>query len=294
MLGPVDLAQGARVAVVTGASRGLGLEIARSLCSQGMRVALCSRSSSEIRTVVESLAEEFGPLVWGASADVSSSEDALRFSERVAREVGRADILINNAAILGPVGLLSSLQLNRWSDAIDINVKGVLFMTAAFSSQLLGSEAGRVINISGAGVGGPRPMERTSAYVTSKYAVAGLTEALGKEFGPHGVTVNAIAPGSLHTSFLRGVLEAGPEVAGIDLFDDAASRERPADDSSLQQFLVLLNYVLSSRAGHLNGRLLSARWNSPEQLGMVEPEQMKEDMYKLRRIDQDLFRMDLL
>ena len=276
-----------RVAVVTGASRGLGLVIAEHLCSLGAHVALCSRGANECADIARALAHRFETPTWGAAVDVSSASGVARFAAEVLDRLGPAEILVNNAAIVGPIGTLRLEDAAVWSDAIDVNVKGVALTVAAFADQLAAENRGRVINLSGGGVGGPNPMMRASAYLASKYAVVGLTEALADELGMTGVTVNAIAPGALPTTFLNAVVEAGPDTAGAELFSDAASRSGSIEAHHVRPFLNLLDYLLSDDGSHISGRVLSARWETPDVLDSL-PTPVRDSLYRLRRIDDDL------
>lgn len=276
-------------ALVTGASRGLGFEVARHLCSGGAKVALCSRSEAEIERTSERLRDEFGANVWGGVADVSSHIEMERFASESLARFGPANFIVNNAAVFGPVGSLELSHAMSWSETLDINVKGVAFVTAAFRRQLEESGRGRVVNLSGGGVGGPKPLSRASAYLTSKYAVAGLTEALASDFFDTGVTVNAVAPGSFPTSFMNGAVQAGPEIAGEELFADASSRVGDISQDDLKLFLELLDYLLSDAASNISGRLLSARWDAPKMLQALTDDQIDDNLFRVRRIDDDLF-----
>jgi len=284
-----DRAYVGRTAIVTGAGRGIGLEIARHLGRCGARVALFSRSRSEVDSAVVEIQRESTEEVWGAVLDVKSPVEVHQFAIESATRLGPADIVVNNAAVLGPVGRLGLSEAGAWSNALDINVKGVAFVVAAFREQLESSDMGRVVNLSGGGVGGPNPMMQVSAYLTSKYAVAGLTEALANEFAGSPVTVNAIAPGAVATSFLDGVVQVGPEVAGVELFTQASSRRGALVPADLKPFLLVLDYLLSDSAAHISGRLLSGRWETPETLGSLGRDGADSNLYKLRRIDDSLF-----
>jgi NAD(P)-dependent dehydrogenase (short-subunit alcohol dehydrogenase family) len=210
------------------------------------------------------------------------------FATQVETHLGPAAVVVNNAAVLGPVGVLEPSGTGDWSRTLDINVKGVANVIAAFSTQLRAGHQGRVVNLSGGGVGGPSPMMRTSAYVVSKFAVAALTEVLAEEFEGSSVTVNAVAPGPLPTRFLAGVLDAGPDVAGNALYDDALGRDDTLDDHHVRPFLNLLDYLIEAESYYLNGRVLSARWDQPGDLRSLRSS-ISPNLFRLRRIDSDLF-----
>lgn len=131
-------------------------------------------------------------------------------------------------------------------------------------------------------------MMRASAYLTSKFAIAGLTEALAEELAEMQITVNAIAPGPLPTTFLNPVVDAGPELAGQDLFADAASRSGQLEQSDVAPFLELLDYLVSHEASSLTGRILSARWETPAVL-RSRADHLSASHFRLRRIDDDLY-----
>jgi 3-oxoacyl-[acyl-carrier protein] reductase len=281
------------VAVVTGASRGLGAAIADHLASLGYAVALCSRAYGEAESIAEQIARAHGRATLGAAVDVASAAEVHAFAQRVHIELGAARVIVNNAATLGPVGPLSSSSLDAWSAAIDVDLKGPAYVLAAFVDQLAESGGGRVIGLSGGGIGGPNPMQRCSAYVAAKAGLAVLTEVLADELAAHGATINAIAPGALPTGFLAEVVDVGAAIAGADLFADATSRGHGLQPAHLDPVLALLDYLISPDAGWLTGRVLSARWNSPESLHALhaadQTEPMSRDLFTLRRIDDDLY-----
>ena len=137
------------------------------------------------------------------------------------------------------------------------------------------------------GIGGPGVAPRIGAYTASKAAVAVLTETVAKELGPSGVRVNAIAPGAQPTGFTAEILRSGPAVAGADLYEATARNQ--AGTADLSAYLRLLFYVASPDASWLTGRLLSARWDTPERLAERRDELAASSLLQLRRIDDDLY-----
>ena len=144
---------------------------------------------------------------------------------------------------------------------------------------------GRLLALSGGGIGGPRPLGRASAYTASKAAVCALVEVLAVELAGSGVTANALAPGAVPTGFMDAAADAGPGVAGDDLFA-AATDTTPAELGGLFD---LVTYLGSERSSWLSGRLLSARWDTIESLERDRSEIERGSRLRLRRIDADLF-----
>lgn len=277
------------VAVISGGTRGIGLEIARFLASRGWQIGICSRSGPEATEVSIDLTREFGVSSVGSATDVANPNAVEVFAQVVRRDLGRPCLVICNAAVLGPVGGPTDALPEDWSAALHVNVSGVYNMINAFWTDVTSQPDGRIITMSGGGVGGPRPLRKTTAYVASKAALASLVETLSYEMQGTSSTINSIAPGAVPTTFMDGVLRAGRDLAGDDLFADAASRIGQSTTGTLTDFFRLLTYVISPESREISGRTLSARWNNPEELACLG--QLTEDanLYRLRRIDNQLF-----
>lgn len=273
------------VCVVTGAGRGIGRATATSLASVGARLALCSRTASELEALAAELSDRFGTETVVAEIDVADADAVVAFAARSAAAFGPADVLVNNAGVLGPVGPLVDADLREWSRTLAIDLLGPVHAIAAFAPQMVAAGRGRIVNLSGGGTGGAAVAPRISAYTTAKAALVALSETLARELAPT-VQVNAIAPGPIATGFVDGILEAGPEASGVDLFE-TTRRQQTAPDP-VERFLELLHFMLSPEAAWLTGRLVSARWDPPDSLrarrGLIEAS----DLLTLRRVDGDL------
>jgi NAD(P)-dependent dehydrogenase (short-subunit alcohol dehydrogenase family) len=194
-----------RVAVVTGASRGIGRAVAAALSSAGAVVAGCALHA--------------GPGV--AACDVRSPDDVARFAEDVQRRLGPADILVNNAGTVARARL-DELGVEAWDDVVDANLKGTFLVTRAFLPAMRARRAGRIINISS--IAGRQGTAGLTAYCAAKHGVVGLTRALAEELRGEGIVANAVCPGSVDTDMLRvGRPDAKPDmspedVAGVVLY----------------------------------------------------------------------------
>ena len=195
-----------RNAVVTGASRGIGAATARALDAAGARVALVARTAEDLEVVAGELKHEAVVI----EADLSDPESAPFIARTALDELGSVDILVNNAAA---AARLPSTELD--GDVIDrmlsVNVRNLLLLTTALLPSMVERGSGSVINLSS--VSGLIGTPKRSAYAATKGAVDALTRSLAMEFGPHGIRVNAVAPGVIDTDLwksnkaIEGVVE---------------------------------------------------------------------------------------
>jgi NAD(P)-dependent dehydrogenase (short-subunit alcohol dehydrogenase family) len=280
-----------RVCVVGGASRGLGRGIARLLAAEGASLALCARGERQLEASAHEIRGEYDVPVFAAALDVSSAEAVRDFADGSRSALGLAHALVNNAAVLGPVGGIDTVDLEEWHRTLGINVGGVVNLCAAFAPQMLEVGSGSILNVSGGGTGGPNVPARISAYTTAKAAVVALTETLAKELTPSKIRVNAIAPGPLPTGFLEAVLEAGPAAAGSALYEES-KRMTGAEDETVEMsegFASLVRYILSDESEWLTGKLVSARWETVDGLKANKDRLASTSLLTLRRIDDTFF-----
>ena len=272
-------------ALVTGGGRGIGRRTATALAFAGAQVAICSRTEDELRATAAGIKDLVGRGVLAAVVDVADRDSVLRLAERLSDEWGRVDIVVNNAATLGPVGLLCDVEMGQWLTALMANVGSVAIVSQLFIPLMQGG--GSIINLSGGGIGGPSMQERVSAYTTSKAAVVALTEALAAELETQGIRVNAIAPGPASTRFTESILAAGLDKAGARTYASALAQLDAPDQ--LEAYLRLVTWLASDESSWLTGRLLSARWDTVEHLEKLRPDRLAPSLLKLRRIDGELF-----
>jgi len=273
------------VVVVSGAGSGLGRALAIALAQQGARLALCGRTGERLAETAELASSAGASVVMWHAFDIADVSGACNFADEVGARFGRIDGLINNAGILGEVGPITTVELDRWAEGLRTNVTGTATMTATFAPLLQTSRPGSIVNLSGAGIGGPSAPERVSSYVVSKAAIVALTEVLARELAP--VRVNVVAPGAVDTGFNNAVLDAGESVAGSRL--TASVKAQIAAPFPTKPFLDLVLWLLSEDSSWITGRLLSARWETPAALRANRPAIERSDLYRLRRIDGVMF-----
>tara|TARA_B100000519_G_scaffold185260_1_gene180253 strand:+ start:2704 stop:3441 length:738 start_codon:yes stop_codon:yes gene_type:complete len=216
-----------KIAVVTGASRGIGKQIARDLIISGAKVALISRSEKELNIV----SQEFSKLgkTIPLPLDIKNIEDVKNAIKTIIDKWGKIDILVNNAGVTSD-NLLIKMKESEWNHVIDINLKGTFNCIKSVIPHMLKKRSGKIINITSVvGISGNAGQ---SNYCASKAGVIGLTKSIGKEYGVKGINVNAIAPGFIETDMVQD-LDSDSFIKNITL----GRKGKPNDISTLVCFL---------------------------------------------------------
>jgi NAD(P)-dependent dehydrogenase (short-subunit alcohol dehydrogenase family) len=240
-----------KTALVTGGSRGLGLQMAQALGEQGARVVISSRKQGELDEAVAHLTS-CGIDASAIAADLSQDAHVQPFVEEAIGRLGKIDILVNNAGASWGAPA-EDYPAEAWDKVMNLNVRSVFLVAQAVGKlSMIPNRSGRIINISSiAGLSGNRPgTMQTLAYNTSKGAVINFTRTLAGEWGRYGITVNSIAPGFFPSKMTKGVLAA----LGADALAKDAPLNRLGDDEDLKGAVVLF----ASDAGkHITGQTLA-------------------------------------
>jgi NAD(P)-dependent dehydrogenase (short-subunit alcohol dehydrogenase family) len=273
-----------RAAIITGGSRGLGRAIARRFIREGADVMIAARDITALQEAVGELVASCAnssQRVHCQVADISDPHDVQRLVDVTIDTLGRVDILVCNAGVLGPIGRVEEVDWDRWAETIRINLLGTVLCCRAVLPVMRRQGTGRIIVLSGGGATAPRP--QLSAYATSKAAVVRFAETLAEELRDTGITVNAVAPGALNTRMLEQILAAGEEIAGLANYQQAVRQQRRGGDS-LDEAAGLVTLLASSRSDGITGRLLSAVWDNWRELPAHRERLAASDVYTLRRI----------
>ena len=239
-----------RTALITGGSRGLGLQMAQALGEAGAKVMISSRKSSDLEQAVQTLQDSGIDARWIA-ADAGKAEDINRLADETLERIGHVDILVNNAGASWGAPA-EDHPLEAWDKVMNLNVRGYFLLSQAIAKRsMIERKKGRIINVASiAGLGGNPAFMKTIAYNTSKGAVVNFTRALACEWGHHGINVNAIAPGFFPSKMTAGLLAA----AGAETIAQHAPLLRLGDDEDLKGAVLLL----ASDAGkHITGQILA-------------------------------------
>lgn len=200
----VDFGLQGKVAIVTGASRGIGRAIALAFAQAGARVTICSRAEENLFESVQEI-EEAGGQVQAVQAHMGETQQVERLVAQTLDRWGRVDIAVNNAATNPHYGPVLTAQEGQIDKILDVNLKGYLRLAQAVAPHFRAQGSGKIINL--ASVTGLFPPRNIGVYGISKAAVIMLTQVLARELGPHNIQVNAIAPGIIKTRFSQALWE---------------------------------------------------------------------------------------
>jgi NAD(P)-dependent dehydrogenase (short-subunit alcohol dehydrogenase family) len=216
-----------RVALVTGAGRGIGREIALRLAADGAAVALAGRSTDALEAVRAEI-ESAGASGLVAPADVRRQESVERGFALAASELGPIDVVVANSGIAGPTKPIWEIGLEEWEQTLAVNLTGVFLTCRAAAPAMIERGSGSIVVIGSAT--GKNPMAQRTPYAASKAGLIGLVRTLAWELGPHGVRVNLVSPGATEGERLDAVIERHAAAAGA---PDAKLRESLAKRAAL-------------------------------------------------------------
>ena len=237
-------------ALITGGSRGLGLQMAQALGEAGAKVVISSRKAADLEEAVMALQDRGIDARWIA-ADAGKPEDIQRLADETLERVGDVDILVNNAGASWGAPAQDH-PLDAWDKVMNLNVRGYFLLSQAIAkASMIPRKQGRIINVASiAGLGGNPAFMQTIAYNTSKGAVVNFTRALACEWGHLGIRVNALAPGFFPSKMTAGLIGA----VGEENMASHAPLGRLGDDEDLKGAMLLF----ASEAGkHITGQILA-------------------------------------
>jgi len=239
-----------RVAIVTGGSRGLGLQIAEALGEMGARVALTARKKNELDEAVAHLGrQKIDAAAW--VCDVGKREQIGPVAESILQKYGKVDILVNNAGTTWGAPA-EDHPIEAWDKLVALNLTGTFILTQIVAKKsMIPAKYGRIVNVASiAGLMGSDPrVVRTVAYNATKHGVVGMTRQLAAEWGEHGITVNAICPGFFPSKMTKGTLDAYTR-----LIIETTPTRRLGGDEDLKGLAVLL---ASDASRHLTGQAIA-------------------------------------
>jgi gluconate 5-dehydrogenase len=237
-------------ALITGGSRGLGLQIAEALGEQGARIILSSRKAPDLEQAQKHLAG-LGIKVDWIAADNSREDDVKRLADEAIAKLGKVDILVNNAGATWGAPT-EDHPIEAWDKVMNLNIRSLFLLSQQIGKRsMIPNKYGRIINIASiAGLRGSTGEMQTIAYNTSKGAVVNFTRALAGSWGRYGITVNALAPGFFPSKMTKGIID----MVGVEKLAEGAPLRRIGDEDDLKGAALLF----ASDAGkHITGQILA-------------------------------------
>lgn len=235
-----------KVAIVTGAARGIGFAIAELLASRGADIVIADMQYDSAKSATDKIETTYGRKTLALSVNVAKMESAKSMVERVISEYGRLDILVNNAGITRDT-LIMRMEEADWDDVINVNLKGAFNCSKAAVRQMMKQHYGRIINISS--VSGQAGQVGQTNYSASKAGLIGFTKALARELASRQITVNAVAPGFIPTALTDNL---APELKEMILKATPLGRMgKPEEIANAVVFLA------SEEAAYITGQVLA-------------------------------------
>ncbi|MGY1744385.1 3-oxoacyl-ACP reductase FabG [Blastococcus sp. SYSU D00695] len=241
-----------RVAIVTGAARGIGAATAQRLAADGFAVAVVDLDEAAGKSTVEAI-QAAGGTALAVGADVSDTEQVTAAVDRIAAELGPPVVLVNNAGVLRD-NMLFKMSDSDWDIVMNVHLRGAFLMTRAAQKHMIDAKWGRIVNLSSTSALGNRGQAN---YSTAKAGLQGFTKTLAIELGKFGVTANAIAPGFIQTEMTKATAER----MGID-FDEmikhSASQIPVNRVGQPEDIAHLVSFFVSEGAGFVSGQVVYA------------------------------------
>jgi NAD(P)-dependent dehydrogenase (short-subunit alcohol dehydrogenase family) len=239
-----------RVAIITGASRGIGREMVRLFARAGAAVVFCARTAESLSALEEELRAD-GLKGTGIRADVGQSSDVAELVARTNNLYGRIDILVNNTGVSGPTKSVDELTLEEWQEVLAVNLTGAFLTVREVVPEMRRLGSGSIVNIGS--IAGKAPLPLRLGYAVSKMGLLGMTRTLAGELGAYGIRVNHISPGAVRGERLEEVARAG-SLSAEELFDRHRASSPLGELVEASSVASMALYLCTDLARHLTGQ----------------------------------------
>ncbi|EOF8197425.1 SDR family NAD(P)-dependent oxidoreductase [Yersinia enterocolitica] len=268
-----------KLAVITGATGGLGRELTLKFWDAGYSLFLVSRRADKLDSLSRELADKANQSVHYSTTDLSNLSQMYLLSDLLIKK--QPNVLINNAAIQGPIGPSWENVVEEIQSTIQVNLLAPIELCRAVVPGMIANGGGAIINISGGGATAPRA--NFTSYATAKAGLIRYSETLAEETAAYNIKVNCIAPGAMKTDMLGEILKCGAKVAGEREFS-MANKVYAEGGASMESVAELALFLASEKSNGVSGKLVSAVWDDWAHWTEHLDELSSSDVYTLRRI----------
>ena len=272
-----------QVSLVTGASKGLGYEISKSLLKSGSNLMICSRNHMQLKKAYVKLnkLKSKNQKIYYSATDISSLGEVKNLVKLTLDKFKKIDILVNNAGIYGPMGNIEKINWDKWVRAIEINMLGSILLCREVIPCFKKNNKGKIIQLSGGGAASPLPL--ISSYAVSKAGIVRFIENLSEEVKNYNIDINAVAPGPLNTDMLKEVLNAGPNKVGKNFYNKSLKQNK-SGGTPFTKVCDLILFLSSRHSDGIKGKLISALWDDWKNWTNYKNLLKNSDAYTLRRV----------
>jgi len=273
-----------RIALITGASRGIGKEISKKFLLNGASIIICSKNKARIEKTKKELKNlnlHKSQFIKEYVVNLASEKETNLFCKEIISSYPALDILINCAGVHGPLGKIENYSMQNLRDTLEINLISPINICTHFLKEFKNKNYGKIINFSGGGATSPLP--EMNAYSLSKVALVRFTENISAELKDYNIDINAIAPGAILTDMNKSILNAGPEEVGTNYYEKLKEKfKKNSGDINIVTDLTL--YLASKESDGISGKLISAIWDNWKNFDKFKDTLIRTDIYNLRRI----------
>lgn len=268
--------------LITGASRGLGAAMVKAFWKTGANLVLVARNEKALNTLISTLEPRQGQSAYPLGCDLSAPGAVKTIIQKARGQFEHLDVLINNAAIQGPIGPSWENDWEDWRQALDVDLFASIDLSRRCAAWMIPQRKGKIICLSGGGAASSRP--NFSAYAVAKAGLVRFCEVLADELRVHNIQVNCIAPGAMATVLLDEIIKTGPERAGQKEYESAMKIQEQNGGALPDRAAQLAVFLASAASDGVTGKLISAVWDPWESLPDYVEDLQNTDIYTLRRI----------
>ncbi|MBU1101986.1 MAG: SDR family oxidoreductase [Bacteroidetes bacterium] len=272
--------------IITGGSLGIGFAVTKKCVEEGARVIIVARNEVDLKRTVEEMEKISSRNHLIYPMNVGDLNRIIKFAEWCNNKNILIDGLVNCAGIYGPIGKTTDIDLNKFSETLQINFLGTVYMCSVFAPLIKSESRKKIVNYSGGGAASP--FANYSAYATSKIAIVRFTENLSLELAEDNFDINCVAPGFVLTRLHDQTLEVGPNKSGNSFYENT-KKQIESGGVPPEKAADLTAFLLSDESNGITGKFISAPWDKWDESDFQEMLRNDKDFATLRRIDNKTF-----